>query len=79
LVTAWRSGLIIVENATLDSVVAEINRYRPGKIVVMNSQLERERLSGEVRIDHIQYAVDQIQKVTRASVTALPGDILVLS
>jgi transmembrane sensor len=79
LVTAWRRGLILVEDATLDSVVAEINRYRPGKIVVANSQLGCERLSGEFRVDRIQYAVDQIQKVTHASVTALPGDILVLS
>lgn len=45
-VTAWRSGRLIFEGETLAEAVAEFNRYNDVQIVLKDSQLSNERLSG---------------------------------
>jgi len=79
IVTAWQRGLIIFHNASLETIVSEINRYRPGKIVITNSSLAKNRFNGEFRISRLEDALPQIAKVANASVTQLPGGIVVLS
>jgi transmembrane sensor len=79
LVTAWQRGAIIFHDESLDTVVSEINRYRPGKIVITNSSLARTRFSGEFSILRLEDALHQIAKVANASATQLPGGIVVLS
>mgnify|MGYP002715815147 CR=1 FL=1 len=46
-VTAWRDGMLIFHDAPLRNVVTEINRYRSGKVMVTNAELER-RLVNEI-------------------------------
>jgi transmembrane sensor len=79
LVTAWRHGLLIFHNEPLRNVVAEINRYRPGKILIANTELAARRFSGDFRIDRIEDVVTQIKKVSGASTSSLPGGIILLS
>lgn len=45
-VTAWRSGRLIFDGETLAEAVAEFNRYNDVQIVLKDSQLSNERLSG---------------------------------
>lgn len=77
--TAWQRGFIIFHDAALETVVAEINRYRPGRVVIANSSLARDRFSGEFRIERLEDALHQITRVTNASATKLPGGVIVLS
>lgn len=79
VVSAWRHGQIIFHNARLRDVVAEINRYRPGKIVIVNSSLAERRFSGDFMIKDIQYAVGQVQESANASAVKLPGGVVLLS
>lgn len=44
--TAWRRGKLIFEDRPLRQVIADVNRYRHGRIVVTNSDLLRLRVSG---------------------------------
>lgn len=44
--TAWRRGKLIFEDRPLRQVIADVNRYRRGRIVVTNSDLLRLRVSG---------------------------------
>lgn len=45
-VGAWRSGRLIVENALLTDVVAAIDRYRSGAVVIMDDTLREKRVTG---------------------------------
>ncbi|MGQ4274681.1 FecR family protein [Terrihabitans sp. B22-R8] len=44
--TAWRRGKLIFSDRTLGSVVAEISRYHPGLIRIVDPSLEKLRVSG---------------------------------
>jgi transmembrane sensor len=79
VLTAWRHGLLIFHDASLRSIVAEINRYRSGKIVVMNAALANRRFNGQFKIAHIDNAVAELAHLSNASTAALPGGIVLLT
>jgi len=76
---AWRRGELIFNDRPLVEVVAEINRYRPGRIILADSALGRIPINAVFRLDRIDRAVSQIREVANASVMALPGGVVVLS
>lgn len=79
LVTGWRKGLLIFRDEPLQHVIDELNRYRPGRIVLMDAALARRPVYGVFQISQIGRAVEQVQRLTGARATHLPGDIVVLS
>lgn len=76
---AWRRGELIFNDRPLSEVVAEINRYRPGRIVLANADLSQRTVNAIFRIDRLESAPSQIRIVARATVTHLPGGIVLLS
>lgn len=76
---AWRRGLLIFKDEPLGAVVAELNRYYPGRILVSGKALAATPVNAVFRIDRIDRAVSQIQGFTSASATTLPGRIILLS
>jgi transmembrane sensor len=79
LVTSWRRGVLVFRDVPLTDVVTEINRYRPGRIILRNAELAGSRVHAQVSLAKIDGAVDLISKITGAHVTRLPGDITLLS
>jgi len=79
LVTAWQRGVLIFHDTPLRDVVSEVNRYRTGRIVIVSQALASYRLNGEFRIANIQSVVAQIQSVTNAAITNVPGGIVLLA
>jgi transmembrane sensor len=77
-VTAWQSGLLIFRDRPLGSVVDEVNRYRPGKIIIVNFDLRRRLVNGAYQISKLDDFVAQVQQLFGARVTSLPGGILLL-
>lgn len=77
-VTAWRSGLLIFHNAPLAEVVEEVNRYRPGKIIIANSDLKRRVVDGIFKVERLDMLISQIQHLFGARATSLPGGVVVL-
>lgn len=77
-VTAWQSGLLIFQATPVSDVIAEVNRYRRGKIILTNAALGRERFSARFRIEGVERIVDQIHEIFGARVTTLPGGIVLL-
>lgn len=77
--SAWRSGVLVFRQTPLSDVVDEINRYRPGHVMVVDGKLAASRLSGRFRIDRLDAVFAQIHEVLGASVTALPGGIVLLA
>lgn len=59
-VTAWRRGQLVFYDAPLGEVVAELNRYRRGRIVVADKALQNLKISGVFKTDDPDAALDAI-------------------
>lgn len=75
----WQHGVLSFRQTALNQVISEINRYRPGRLVLMASSLEQKPVSGRFRIDDLDKAIAQIQRLFRLDATTLPGGVVVLA
>jgi transmembrane sensor len=78
-VTAWQSGLLVFRDQPLSNVVDEVNRYRPGKIIIVSAALKPRLVNGTFQIQKLDNFVAQVQQLFGASATTLPGGIVLLS
>jgi transmembrane sensor len=76
---AWQSGIVIFQATPLEKVVEEINRYRPGRIVLVNPALAQKPVSGHFRIDQLDDILPRLKQAFDARVRLLPGGIALLS
>ncbi len=76
--TAWQSGVLIFRGAPLSEVVREVNRYRPGHIILVNADVAARHVDGLFHIDRIDGIIEQIINLG-ASVHYLPGGIVLVS
>jgi len=74
-VTAWRRGLLVFNNVPLSEVVDEINRYRPGKIIIRNAALGANRVQAQFPIARLDDAVNMLCRLYDGHITRLPGRI----
>lgn len=58
--TAWRRGLLVFDNVRLGHVVETLNRYRRGRIVILDSALARRRVSGVFQTSDLTDAIETI-------------------
>jgi len=80
MVTAWQRGILVFHDQPLSRVIEEINRYRPGRIILLDKALaERPVATASVHIDRIDQIVPQIQALFGTQVRYLPGGIVLLS
>jgi transmembrane sensor len=79
VIIAWRRGLLVFRNDPLQRVIEEVNRYRPGKIIIMNDELGQRPIFASFRLDHLDEVVTRVAKVFGAHVRTLPAGIIVLS
>ncbi|CAI0991207.1 FecR family protein [Serratia entomophila] len=78
-VIAWQRRLLIFNHQPLYLVIEEINRYRPGKIILLNSQLGQRLVQARFKLDQLETVAALIRDAYGARVTNLPGGIVVLS
>jgi transmembrane sensor len=76
--TAWQRGLLIVASQPLNDVVAEVNRYRAGRIFVVDGELGRHSINGTFHLDRLDNFPDQVRQLLGASIRHLPGGIVLL-
>ncbi|WP_398479503.1 FecR family protein [Tardiphaga sp.] len=79
ILSAWREKLLIFKDKPLATVVSEINRYRPGKIMVTNSDLGQRLVNGTFHTDKLDDFVAQVRQLYAVKVRALPGGVVLLS
>jgi transmembrane sensor len=77
--TAWQDGFIIFRHTPLSAAVAEVNRYRPGRVILVRAGLANTTVSGRFRIERINEALAWIEEATGARARSLPGGIVLLS
>lgn len=70
--TAWRRGKMIFHDRPLGDVVAEVDRYRGGRILIINSSLEELKVSGVFEVDDPESVLRTIEETLSVQVTRLP-------
>lgn len=75
---AWRRGLLIFDGTALSEVIAEINRYRPGRIILADSAIGARPVNGVFHTAQIENAVDQIQQLLGVRLTRWPGGVVLV-
>lgn len=55
--TSWRRGVLVFDRQPLAKVVEELNRYRPGRVVLTDAELGKREVSAVVRLDMLDKAL----------------------
>lgn len=76
--SAWRQGSLVFRQAPLAEVVAEINRYRRGRVVLLDAPRQASALSGRFEIRDMDKVLVQIEKAFGLTATHLPGNVVLL-
>lgn len=76
---AWRDRVLIYDNQPLSDVVADINRYRPGRIVITDRALAERRVHARFTLDQMADVATLIEDAYGAHATHLPGGWVLLS
>jgi transmembrane sensor len=79
VLTAWQSGTLIFHNMAVRDVVAEINRYRPGRVILANERFAERLLSGTYTVRRLDDFFSQAQMGFGVKVMRLPGNVVVLT
>ncbi|KQT60721.1 MULTISPECIES: FecR family protein [unclassified Aureimonas] len=74
----WREGRIAFADRPLSDILAELGRYRPGPVLVVDEKARRQVLSGSYRLDNIEGAIGMLAETAGLSATRLPGGITIL-
>jgi transmembrane sensor len=75
-VEAWRQGLLVFVDTPLLQVIAEINRYRHGHVILIDQALSALPVDATFRLDRIDDAVPRLADVFGAKIRSLPGGIV---
>ena len=70
---AWRRGLVVFDRATLGEVAAQIERLRPGRVIVIGKTLRGRTLSGVFSADRPESILAALGDGLGLSVTRIPG------
>ncbi|TWT10573.1 FecR domain-containing protein [Reyranella sp. CPCC 100927] len=76
--SAWQRGIVVFRATPLAEVVDEINRYRPGRIILVNAELGRKPVSGRFRADRMNEILSRLEQAFAVRVRMLPGGIVLL-
>lgn len=78
-VSAWRQGMLVFNQAPLADVLDEINRYRSGRVVLMNDAVRNKPVSGRFSTASLDLALWQLQESFQLHARPLPAGLLLLS
>jgi len=74
---AWRRGQLVVDNATLESVVAAIRRHFSGRIIIASDELAQRRVSGTFTVSDPETALELLRTSLGIEITRL-GPLVVI-
>jgi transmembrane sensor len=78
IASAWQRGLMIFDRTPLGEVIDELNRYRPGLIMLVNRSLAGSPVNGRFKIDRPDDALAQIELAFGIRRRTLPGGLVLL-
>lgn len=60
---AWRQGLLIFDNQSLDEVIQEIGRYTDTRLIIADDKLHRVRVGGAFRAGDLEAVLEFFEKL----------------
>jgi transmembrane sensor len=78
-VMAWRQGLLVFRDEPLGRVLDEVNRYWRGRIILLDGELSRRRVTMRIELARVSEVISYVQSVFGANVRSLPGGIVILT
>jgi transmembrane sensor len=78
VLTSWRGGMLIFRNTPLAAVIDEVNRYRSGRIVLVDAALAQRLVSARFEINRLDMVMSQISQVFKVPVRSFPGGIVLV-
>jgi ferric-dicitrate binding protein FerR (iron transport regulator) len=79
VVMNWRQQVLVFNGATLSQMIDEINRYRPGMLLLLNRELGQRRVQARFSLDQLAGVGALIRDAYGVKCTELPGGVVVLS
>jgi len=76
--TAWQDGYLVFRSTPLSDVVTEINRYRPGRVVLVNAELATNLVNGRFEIRRTAEVLQWIEQAFGVKGRVLPGGVVLL-
>ncbi|MEJ0004654.1 MAG: FecR domain-containing protein [Pararobbsia sp.] len=77
-VTAWRRGVLVFDRMPLSKVVDEINRYRPGKVILRNAALADNQVQLQFPLARVDDGIHILCQIYGMHETKLPGNIALI-
>lgn len=75
--SAWQRGLLVFEREPLGAVVAQINRYRGGRVMIVDAALAKREVSGMFRLDNLEQSLAMLTDELKARRVDVPGLTLI--
>jgi len=75
---AWRRGQVVFRQEKLSSVVAKLNRYQAGRIVIVNPWIADELVSGAFNVDRPDAPIGALEDVLGVKATYLTSYLVML-
>jgi transmembrane sensor len=76
--TAWRSGKLVFSGQSLRDVLATLERYRHGRIVVLDNAAARQQVSGVFDLSDTDQALSALANNLPVTVTRLTGLMVIV-
>ncbi|OCW18568.1 FecR family protein [Pseudomonas aylmerensis] len=71
--TSWRRGVLIFDRQPLAKVIEQLNRYRPGRVVLTSADLGDREVSGVFRLDMLDTALGTLTQELQVQRLDLAG------
>lgn len=75
---AWREGRIVFYDKAFSAALSELQRYYDGQVLLVSGRVSNRLVSGNYRVDDPEAAIRTLAASAGASVTRLPGGVLIL-
>jgi len=76
--TAWRRGFVAIDGMPLADALAEIDRYRPGRIVLLDATAADEPVTARLSIDSIDHGLEALAATQDLAVTRVTGYLVLV-
>lgn len=75
---AWRKGLLVFNDRSLDDVVADLNRHRLGKVIIARDDLRSRKVSGVFHLDRPEEILAHLEDTLDLRPFNLVGGVVLL-
>jgi len=75
----WLSGWLAYEDVSLKEIIADVNRYLPGEVVIASDRLAQERLTASFRADQAGAFLESLSQIIPVRLEGQIGQQVVLT